>query len=533
MTAAGLLALAMSATLSAVTAAPAEAHEDNAYEHTAAFSPRLGWMAGLNDNLRLSDLSLPGTHDSGASKFGGDTTQTQAKSFTQQLQAGIRVLDVRLGQFNDVTCDPPDLWLMHGGICQFVKFQDALREIDDFLSDNPTEAVVMRIKHENGGPSAADFKTKVQAAFDSHPGLQWKGFSSTSNPLLADMRGRVVILDNFSGGNIGIGYGTMIAQDNYGLTSIQQQADKYHDIINHMSSSTALNPDNLYGNFTSAAQASFPYFFASGHSAPANGAGRLATGWTRGVIDTCGSYSRCIPEYACVAEFLGTCTVVYEGQNTMVKNFLHSHPEITRTGLVFSDFPGTGLIDAIIDVNQRFRDPDHDSVASTVDNCVAVANPGQQDSDDDGTGDACDDDADGDALLDSSDNCPNHYNPGQLDGDGDGVGDACDPLPNTPGTTKQHINPAIKSKHVRGGNDLVIVRARTADGAEVKIFKIVGKNRRVLLDTGRLNDKGVFTHVYRDRNRRGLTAYKAVVAETADTLRGVTNRTQRHRTGTR
>ena len=40
------------------------------------------------------------------------------------------------------------------------------------------------------------------------------------------------------------------------------------------------------------------------------------------------------------------------------------------------------------------------------DNCLSVPNSGQEDEDEDGTGDQCDEDADGDGLLNLQDNCP-------------------------------------------------------------------------------------------------------------------------------
>ena len=79
-------------------------------------------------------------------------------------------------------------------------------------------------------------------------------------------------------------------------------------------------------------------------------------------------------------------------------------------------------------------DIDGDAVLNGVDNCKLIANPDQADEDEDGLGDACDEnsalDSDEDGINDDLDNCPNDANADQADADNDGAGDVCDTNPN-------------------------------------------------------------------------------------------------------
>ncbi|HEU4759982.1 MAG TPA: thrombospondin type 3 repeat-containing protein, partial [Dehalococcoidia bacterium] len=96
-------------------------------------------------------------------------------------------------------------------------------------------------------------------------------------------------------------------------------------------------------------------------------------------------------------------------------------PAVANPGQQNTVHPGTPAGDAC-------EDPDADGVFDATDNCPDTSNPGQQNLVHPGTpaGDACED-FDGDGFVDAVDNCPSNFNPGQADLDGDGIGDACDP----------------------------------------------------------------------------------------------------------
>ncbi|XP_030076037.1 cartilage oligomeric matrix protein isoform X2 [Microcaecilia unicolor] len=97
------------------------------------------------------------------------------------------------------------------------------------------------------------------------------------------------------------------------------------------------------------------------------------------------------------------------------------------------DADGDGIPNAedncIIVHNVAQKNSDQDNLGDACDNCRFVKNDDQLDTDGDGKGDACDDDIDGDSIKNSMDNCKKIPNPDQKDTDGDGVGDVCDSCP--------------------------------------------------------------------------------------------------------
>jgi hypothetical protein len=100
----------------------------------------------------------------------------------------------------------------------------------------------------------------------------------------------------------------------------------------------------------------------------------------------------------------------------------------TEIQYAFADGAGSGP-DYSIDY-LCLADDDGDGVPNCLDNCRYTPNPGQEDCDGDGVGNACvieggSPDTDGDGVPDYCDNCPLVANSNQADCDGDGIGDAC------------------------------------------------------------------------------------------------------------
>nr|AAI70280.1 Thrombospondin-4 [Xenopus laevis] len=97
------------------------------------------------------------------------------------------------------------------------------------------------------------------------------------------------------------------------------------------------------------------------------------------------------------------------------------------------DADGDGILNeqdnCVLAANIDQKNSDQDIFGDACDNCRLTLNNDQRDTDNDGKGDACDDDMDGDGIKNILDNCQRVPNVDQKDKDGDGVGDICDSCP--------------------------------------------------------------------------------------------------------
>jgi 1-phosphatidylinositol phosphodiesterase len=340
----GIMVTALTAASLALTT-PAAAHATDAYSHDSTIGlTNTDWMSRLPGTASLSHLSIPGTHDSGASVFGGDIALTQSMNLGTQLNSGIRAWDIRLGKDSDGR-----LKIYHGIAKQGQDFEnEVLATANSFLAAHPGETVLMRIQHETGPTEG--FDTLVRSGLDRYAARVYRGTSN--NPTLDELRGKIVVLQNFSSSvRVGIPWNSLNIQDDYNLGTNWDLANKWRAIRSQLDAAQNGPRGTTYVNFLSGSGGSFPYFVASGHSSPQTGAPNLLTGWTRGVINTCGGSAQCIPEYPSVNCFLGTCSVAFEGTNVLTMNNLNGRSRPSRFGIVMSDFPGRGLVSAVIAAN--------------------------------------------------------------------------------------------------------------------------------------------------------------------------------------
>ncbi|EJL68001.1 phosphatidylinositol-specific phospholipase C [Chryseobacterium populi] len=231
------------------------------------------WMSHLNGSKKLSELTIPGTHDSGAYNTGLAAAKCQTMSFTEQLNAGIRFLDVRLKRGYDADKDHV-LWVYHGIVDMDISFNGSvLGFCRQFLSENSSETIIMSVKNESSPKGDSDkdkFYNDFMIAISQFPELF---YTENRIPTLDEVRGKIVLVRRFGLGtkpSIGLDLYDNWPEDscgyfqNYRITYYVQdvyyswskgtdKANKFNEYVkNGLIAASGGDPQTLFFNFTSA-----------------------------------------------------------------------------------------------------------------------------------------------------------------------------------------------------------------------------------------------------------------------------------------
>lgn len=157
------------------------------------------WLKDMPDDRPICDINVPGTHDSAAiNRWMSTLYACHRTSITQQLDSGIRLLDIRLKVkvtetgYEFVTCHGDCLSGI--GLNEYQSFESALQECRTFLVNHPSEFIAMSLKMDdwNGIKDEKDQKAvcAALATFLSNYPVSY----GPKMPHLQEVRGKIYLI---------------------------------------------------------------------------------------------------------------------------------------------------------------------------------------------------------------------------------------------------------------------------------------------------------------------------------------------------
>lgn len=165
------------------------------------------WQSVLPDEVALNDIALAGTHNSAACYFNIlPGLRCQGVEIAEQLQNGIRFLDLRIGKLPGLRFASFEvLYAVHGYFsvktAGKVRLLDILTCIYQFLDHHKSEFLVISLKEEGLGNWLKDeFAQLVMQHIQSEDyGRYWmKEDFTNAIPSIGKCRGRCILLRRFS-----------------------------------------------------------------------------------------------------------------------------------------------------------------------------------------------------------------------------------------------------------------------------------------------------------------------------------------------
>lgn len=273
------------------------------------------WMGGIPDDVPVTALSIPGTHNSGSIDGPLGFAKTQDLDLAEQLDTGVRFLDIRLAHYQD------DLFVHHDVVYMGMSYRDVLLICHEFLTRNPSETILMSIKEEDRADSAlgdlapsevvarvsrgeTESRDNTRSFDETFADRTWEHVGETSlfhnvgarppgsepeatsavftcATTLGDVRGKVILFRRFEGDSK-VGFDMTYWLDNNRTRSDEDESgnarnavppiyaiedhyrnpeDKYDLVVSHLEEAVNGDPQDLYITFSSAVNLR-PYGYA-------------------------------------------------------------------------------------------------------------------------------------------------------------------------------------------------------------------------------------------------------------------------------
>lgn len=154
------------------------------------------WMGELRDEWPLPSLSVPGTHNSPTCYTALPSVRCQAVGVPEQLQNGVRFLDIRVS----ATKDDDRLALVHSvfpiSLTGTKWFGDVLEDVYRFLDEHGSETVMISLKREGTGKASdGDLGRYLKDGYVAKRPDKW--YTEPRVPTLGEVRGKIVLMRRF------------------------------------------------------------------------------------------------------------------------------------------------------------------------------------------------------------------------------------------------------------------------------------------------------------------------------------------------
>jgi 1-phosphatidylinositol phosphodiesterase len=158
------------------------------------------WMSKFKNETPLSALSIPGTHNSPTHHKALPSVRCQAVSVKDQLNNGVRFLDIRVQPENPDDPGKHGLILVHSAFPISLTgnkyFRDLVNTVFEFLDANPSETVIMCVKREGVGKSTDQQLSKILHDHYATDSTRW--FTEDRIPVLGEARDKIVLMRRFA-----------------------------------------------------------------------------------------------------------------------------------------------------------------------------------------------------------------------------------------------------------------------------------------------------------------------------------------------